>query len=345
LAPAVSYSASAISDSFALADLNGDARPEIVAVTSTYNLMGGTPEVLVLGNLGDGAFAPGVPYALEHDTTVGIGDLTGDGKPEIVVTNAGSNTLTVLLNKGDGTFAAQPAVPLTPGPSAVSVGDVNGDGKGDVYWFAGATFNALYGMGDGTFAAAPVTTAFSSAATLVAADLNGDGAIDVAFSVAGASVSIALNKGDGTFPSSLALYLAMASVTGLSLADWNGDGTPDLLAAGTPSTVLLNDGKGTFQMQFALTTPPAFSVVADMNGDGQTDLVALISTGTADSAGVWLNSGNNTFPTLVSTPVARYASEVQVGDLNGDGLLDLVSLSQPSSHLGTLSVVLNTCPH
>ncbi len=53
---------------------------------------------------------------------MGIGDLNGDSKPEIVVTNAGSNTLTVLLNKGDGTFAAQPAVTLTPGPSAVSVG-------------------------------------------------------------------------------------------------------------------------------------------------------------------------------------------------------------------------------
>jgi hypothetical protein len=343
-APAVFYSASSMSHSFALADLNGDGRPDIVAVTSSYSLMMVRPEILVLVNMGDGSFATGVSYPLEHDTTVGIGDLNGDSKPEIVVTNAGSNTLTVLLNKGDGTFAAQPAVTLTPGPSAVSVGDVNGDGKGDVYWFAGATFNALYGMGDGTFAAAPVTTTFTGAATLVAADLNGDGTIDVAFNMAGTSVYVALNEGDGTFPSSLSPYFAMASVTGLSLADWNGDGKPDLLAAGTPYTVLLNGGTGTFQTQFALTMPPAFSVATDMNGDGQTDLVALIQS-TPDSASVWLNNGNNTFTTLVSTTVARYSSEVQVGDLNGDGLLDMVSLSQPSSHIGTLSVVLNTCPH
>lgn len=199
-------------------------------------------------------------------------------------------------------------------------------------------------MGDGTFAAAPVTTTFTGATTLVAADLNGDGTIDVAFNMAGTSMYVALNKGDGTFPSSLSPYFAMASVTGLSLADWNGDGKPDLLAAGTPYTVLLNGGTGTFQTQFALTMPPAFWVATDMNGDGQTDLVALIQS-VPDSASVWLNNGNNTFTTLVSTTVARYSSEVQVGDLNGDGLLDMVSLSQPSSHIGTLSVVLNTCPH
>ncbi len=142
----------------------------------------------------------------------------------------------------------------------------------------------------------------------------------------------------------MAPYFATASVTGLSLADWNGDGKPDLLVAGTPYTVLLNGGTGTFQTQFALTMPPAFSVATDMNGDGQTDLVALIESG-PDFASVWLNNGNNTFTTLVSTSVARYSSEVQVGDLNGDGLLDMVSLSQPSSHIGTLGVVLNTCPH
>jgi hypothetical protein len=343
-ATAAQYSAAAIPDTFAIADLNGDARPDLVVATSTYNLMGGTSEILVLLNKGDGSFDVGVAYPLQHDATVGVGDLDGDGKPEIVVTNASTTTVTVLHNQGDGTFTAEPPLTLAAAAGAISVGDVNGDGHADLYWFTKPTFNVLLNQGSGTFLPTVATVPFTTASMLDAADLNGDGIIDVAFATAGTSVYVALNKGDGTFLQS-ALYFAMASVTGLSFVDWNGDGKPDILAAGTPDTVLLNGGTGTFATQFALTSPPSFERVADMNGDGKADLVGLVSTATADSVNVWLNDGNNTFTTLVGTTVARYASEVHVGDLNGDGLLDMVTLSVPTSHTGTLSVVLNTCPH
>ena len=344
-ATATSYGAAAIPQSFSIADLNGDARPDLVVVTSTYNLSGGTAEILVLINKGDGTFNAGVPYAHPHDATVGVGDLDGDGKPEIIVSDSSSNTVTVLLNKGDGTFTAQPAIPLTAGPSAVSVGDVNGDGKADIYWFGGGSLSALINQGSGAFTTTPITVSSFSSSAMVVADLNGDKAIDVVSATAGTSVYVSLNKGDGTFPAQGAQYFAMASVTGMMLVDWNGDGKPDILASGTPDTVLLNSGTGTFSTQFALPSPPAFTAVADMNGDGKADLIGLVSTATADSVNVWVNDGNNTFTTLVGTTVARYASEVHVADLDGDGLLDMVSLSQPSSHSGMLSVVLNTCPH
>jgi hypothetical protein len=83
--------------------------------------------------------------------------------------------------------------------------------------------------------------------------------------------------------------------------------------------------------------------VGDMNGDGKTDLVGVHPGGSEDAVDVWLNGGDDTFTTLVSAPISRYGVTAQVSDLDGDGLLDVVALSQPSANVGTLSVLLSTC--
>jgi hypothetical protein len=344
LATAVPYAASASPDGFVIADVNGDARPDLVVPTSTYSLSGGTAEILVLINNGDGSFSAGVPYTVAHDPVVAVGDVDGDAKPDIVVTEASAGTATVLLNGGTGTFTAQTPLAIAGAPTGISLGDVNGDGKADVYWVVGATFNAAYGDGHGSFATTPVSTTFTGATTVINADLNGDTTVDAVFAFGTPTVDVTINTGTGTlFPSTS--YIAMAAVTGLSFADWNRDGKLDILAAGSPYTVLLNGGAGTFQTQLALASPPAFTAAADVNGDGKLDLVGLAASGSSEAIDVWLNDGNDTFTTLVAAGVAQYGVEVGVGDLNGDGFLDLVALSQPASHTGTLSVVLNTCPH
>lgn len=338
------YSAGSYPTGVVIADLNGDGKSDVVLATGLHNLMTGeTYQVDVLINKGDGTFEAAVTYGLQHDATVGVGDLNGDGSPEIVVSNSSANTVTVLLNNGMGTFAAQPAISVTPGPSAVSVGDLNGDGKADIYWFGGGSLSALINQGNATFTGTPVTTSSFLGDAMAVGDVNGDGTIDVV-SEDDLYVRVYVNKGDGTFLAP-AQYNPMAPPTGISLVSWSGAGATDILVDGTVDTVLLNSGMGTFSSQINISSPPAFTVVGDMNGDGQADLVGVLPSGLNNALDVWLNGGDNTFSALVSAPVAQNGLAVVVGDLNGDGLLDMAALSQTGAETGALSVVLNTCPH
>ena len=128
------------------------------------------------------SFLPAVNYGVgTQPTLVAVGDFNGDGKPDLVVANLGSNTVSVLLGNGDGTF--QPAVNYGAGfqPSSVAVGDFNGDGKPDlvVANHGSNTVSVLLGNGDGTFQAAVSFSAGTNAYSASVGDFNRDGKPDL----------------------------------------------------------------------------------------------------------------------------------------------------------------------
>jgi hypothetical protein len=102
--------------------------------------------------------ASGTPASTGNSpTAAAVGDLNGDGSADVVVANASDNSVSVLLNNGDGTFSAAPGSPITVGitPISAALADVNHDGKVDML-VASMSDNAvriLLGNGDGTFAA------------------------------------------------------------------------------------------------------------------------------------------------------------------------------------------------
>ena len=117
--------------SVAIGDLNGDTKPDLVTANSDSD------NVTVLLGDGSGGFAaaPGSPFGVGSDpTSVAIGDLNGDTKPDLVTANIGSNNVTVLLGDGSGGFAAAPGSPFGVGtaPLSVAIGDLNGDTKPDL---------------------------------------------------------------------------------------------------------------------------------------------------------------------------------------------------------------------
>ncbi len=124
--PAVSYDSGGQPNAVAVADVNGDGKPDLV-VANTGNV------AVLLGN-GDGTFQPAVTYgAGGSGLWVGVADVNGDGKPDLVLANSGSTTVSVLLGNGDGTF--QTAVSYGAGGTNAmwaAVADVNGDGRPDV---------------------------------------------------------------------------------------------------------------------------------------------------------------------------------------------------------------------
>jgi hypothetical protein len=209
--PPVAYDSGGwFASSAAVADVNGDGKPDIV-VTNSYNSDLG----VLLGN-GDGTFQPAVIYGAGGSAnSVTIGDVNGDGRPDIVVGN-NNGYVGVLLGNGDGSF--QPVVTYPSGGadqwgSTVAVADVNRDGKPDIvvsnFGAASGPANVgvLLGNGDGTFQ--PVVT-YSSGGyapdALAVADVNGDGKLDLLVvnqmsysSENYAALGILLGNGDGTF--------------------------------------------------------------------------------------------------------------------------------------------------
>jgi len=233
----------------AVGDFTGNGKLDL-AVT---NFNDNTVSVL-LGN-GDGTFtpAPGSPIAVGTSPYgVAVADFNGDGKPDLAICNSGSNSVSVLLGNGDGTFTAAPGSPVSvgSGPFAEAVGDFNGDGKPDlaVANYNDSTVSVLLGNGDGSFTTAPgspIPVGINPYSVTVA-DFNGDGNADIATAnISSDTTSVLLGNGNGAFSAALDSPIAVGTgPDAVTEADLTGDGKPDLVVSNAGSntlSVLLND--------------------------------------------------------------------------------------------------------
>jgi hypothetical protein len=208
-----------------------------------------------------------------------VADLNGDGRPDLVTANRDSNTVSLLLGQGNGTFQAKEH-DVGNGPASVAVADLNGDGHPDLVTanFDSSDVSLLLGQGDGTFQVGQRFAVGNGPAAVAVADLNGDGRPDlVTANFDSSDVSLLLGQGNGTFRAEerFAVGFRPASV---AVADFNGDGRLDLVTANRDAdtvSVLLGQGAGTFRAEerFAVGVRPASVAVADFNGDGRLDLV------------------------------------------------------------------------
>ncbi len=257
------------------------------------------------------------------------GDFNGDSKPDLAVANRGSNNVSLLLGKGDGTFLSAVNYAVGTTPLAIAAGDFNHDGKLDL-----ATANSdadsasvLLGNGDGTFQPAANYAVGKHPIAIVASDLNRDGQTDLAVAnITSDTVSVLLSNGN-LFQSAVN-YPVGHGPQGLATGDFNGDGKTDLVTANTAGgsvSVMRGNGNGTFQTAIDSNAPsgPLGIAVGDFNRDGKQDVA--VGTIYDPGAKILLGNGDGSFKPPVGYHLGNTPTYFNSGDFNGDGRKDLVS--------------------
>jgi len=321
--------------SIAVADFNGDGNLDIAVANRSSN------DISVLLGKGNGTFAKAVNYSAgtggPDPVSIVAADVNGDGKPDLIVADLGTKSVSVFINTGTGTF--NPAVVYTVGnsPSAVAVADLNGDGFPDIAVTNSAdnTVSILFNSGSGTFTAAGTYATDTTPSAVVIADFNGDGHNDLAITNQGSNdVSILLNQGSGTFAAAKNYCVANASGSCTAAApvslvaiDLNADGFPDLAIAGSGATVsaLLNNGSGVFSLSSIISTsqqPLAIAGGVYVTG-GSPSLV--VADGATNSFEIYSdNSSGGLSPNPLSYFSGTKPDAIAVGDFNNDKKLDVV---------------------
>jgi hypothetical protein len=267
----------------AVADVNGDGRPDIVATGASSASYAGKVSVL-LGN-GNGTFHAAKNFSASiYDNSVAVADVNRDGLPDVIVADGTfgfGGSVSVLLGNGDGTFQTAQSFAVGVLPRSVGVADVNGDGKPDLVVAneSSGTVSVLSGNGDGTFAAARNFTTGLYPVAVVVADVNGDGHPDlVTANHAGARASVLLGNGNGTFAAAQN-FATGSQPSSVAVADLNGDGLPDLAVAnggGASVSVLLGQRNAATHLRVSApgsaTAGASFTItVSALTADGDVD--------------------------------------------------------------------------
>jgi len=323
----ITYATSVGDSLIQLVDLNGDGKLDIL----TSDWMVGT--AVLLGN-GDGTFQPSQSYATSGASGYATGDVNGDGIPDIAMSGGGGG-VTVLLGNGDGSFSPRADLPLGISQADImsaTIADFNGDGKLDIAVAAGQNGSGLavlLNKGDGSFAA-PVFSPWRGVSNTLSAhgagDFNNDGHVDL---VVGGEYLL-LGKGDGTFGAPIRFNMDVLSGP-FVVGDFNNDGNPDVVVVGgygetQPIELFLGNGDGTFQPErrfWNLKSIPGFyAVAADFNRDGDLDLAVTVNP---SGVAVLLGDGKGNFANPVIYPTDDLPFGLALGDLNKDGIPDLIA--------------------
>jgi hypothetical protein len=359
-APVVSYLQT--SPIATLADVNQDGKLDLLVARNGW-YAGPLYVDVLLGN-GDGTFLP--PGAAGTITIAGNNEASFGNSLTTANLTAGSSIPDIVLatyfgiyickGNGDGTF--QTATQPLPGfvVSSLQIADLNGDGRPDLVVDSPGGVVTLLGNGDGTFGAIAGTAISGDPGSelvqqMVVADFNGDGKADfAAVNAQDGNVEVAAGNGLGGFHATPTLYSTSVPVLNpqqlyLELAgDILGNGTRQLIGQGDAGVLSgLPNGKDGFNYVNALpsvasgTSFGVDSVTGDFNGDGKQDII-LWDPLTGNTA-VALSKGDGTFETPVNVPSSGThdcsIDDVAVGDVNGDGKLDLV---------GATTYVYGICP-
>lgn len=261
---------------------------------------------------------------------------------DLAVANSEANTVSVLRNQGNGTFASHVTYAVGQQPIALVAADVDGDSRMDLVTADRADHQvSVLINGAKGFAARVVYSVGTYPQGIEAADLTGDGRPElVTANYLTSNISVLVNNGDGTFATQVTYSVGLGPYD-VAAADLDGDNDVDLAVANYWShsvSVLLNNGTGVFgpPASHATDNAPSCVIAADVDDDGDQDLVTANYSG--DSVSVLLNDGVAGFAAAASYPVGSHPLSVVALDADSDGAVDLATADDGSD---TVSLLLN----
>ena len=305
----------------AFADLDADGKPDMVVVNYSTNSISVYKNMSIKGSITVNSFAAPIDFNTDASpTAIAIADLDGDGKPDLVVTNSGSATISVFHNTSSAgninsnSFATAVEFATGTNPSSVAITDIDGDGKQDL---------VVANYGSNTVSVLQNTSSIGSIVT--------------------GSFNSKVDFATGLFPTSVAI------------ADIDGDGKPDLVTANGRSytfSVLrnistsgsINSGSFADKVDFATASLPYSVAIADLDADGKLD-IAIVNESN-NTVSVFRNTGNSgnitagSFAGKVDLITGDLPFSVAIADIDGDGKPDLVVANSDSANV---SVFRNKC--
>ena len=314
----------------------------------------------------------GDPYGRLYD--LALGDVDGDGDIDLVTADGLDHTASVRFNRGGtGGFSSGYEIPLGNMVGTiygVSLGDVDGDGDLDLFALNSTTYSVdvLLNGGNSTgsntgrfvFHHVEANVTSTQPSKCLVADIDGDGDLD--FLTLGVNeVGIRLNQANntgvpaGNFSSGTLVNLPYNRVADMALGDVDGDGDLDMVTVdGTTSggiQVWFNGGTntGVFSSGASFASSPAYQIaLADVDSDGDLDIIFPENSLTSNYAvGVYLN-GNNAAGTSTGIfggvheyPLPNFTNYLALGDVDGDGDVDVVGASGFTNTSGVATGVAN----
>jgi len=278
----------------------------------------------------------------KNPTTITAVDLNHDSLTDLVTTNISSNTLSILLGNGDGTFQDHVQFQVCQEPRALALADFNHDEHADVALACsgGDEIAVLFGRGNGKFEEGPHYPVFRTPVSLTSDDVNGDRHPDLVVALRNDKIKVFLGTGTGEFRNGVQ-YEYGDTPTCVALSDLNGDGKLDLVVTnGGPMSnkvsIWQGNGDGTFHRpkDYSAGKRPLGVSFSDFNSDRHSDL--LVINGERDSFTTLLGNGDATFNVGKDSGANAGPNFGLARDFNGDRLIDVAIVNLQSNDLSIL---------
>jgi hypothetical protein len=267
-------------------------------------------------------------------------DFNGDGAPDIAVANKASGTLGILLNNGNGTFAAAVTYNTGASPFAITAADLDKDGDLDAVVtlaFSGSSLAIMLNNGAGVFTLAnSYSTGGTNPAKVFVLDINNDTNPDLLVpNNSSGTIGVLRGNGNGTFQAATTFGSGGSNPATVVGGDFDADGDTDLaIANDNPANnvaIFLSNGAGafTFQTTYSAGARPQGLTPRDFNGDGRLDLI--VGVGEPSRVMVLLGNGNGTFTVQGTFVPGTDVFNIAVADFNQDGIQDVARIGFPNS--------------
>ncbi len=367
----IDFASGSSPNGLSISDLDGDGKPDIIVANESSNNISLYRNTSTSGSIASNSFAAKVDLTTGSGPhRLAVGDIDGDAKHDIVVANWTSNTISIFRNVSTigsivaGSFSSKVDIPTTAGPNAVTLADIDGDGKTDIL-VAGAgsdtisVFRNIGSIGNlslSSFQTAIYLTSGTTPASVAVGDLDGDGKPDMAISNSNSStVTIFRN----TSSAGVISFAAKADLTtgsipfGANLADLDGDGNMDVIVPnyGSGTVSLFRNTSSVGSISFAAKqdvstgSNPSVVSIGDLDGDSKPDMVV----GNYGSGSISVFRSKSTTGSLSASsfaPKIDYSTGFQMygvalGDLDGDGKPDIAVINYNNS---SVSIFRNVIP-